>query len=143
MKVLNIKKATPTSSQIITTADKYTEEECMQNGILDTTKLGVIKDLQKIVASSKMSSDRGFNEGDYVLLDFKRYARPIQSKNSIKDTMDEHYETNVSFQIPSITINSVEHLLLDFGDVSLKVDAFDWVDEAGEDLITGDEIILN
>ena len=83
MKVLNIKKATPTSSQIITTADKYTEEECMQNGILDTTKLGVIKDLQKIVASSKMSSDRGFNEGDYVLLDFKRYARPIQSKNSI------------------------------------------------------------
>lgn len=143
MKVLNIKKATPTSSQIITTADKYTEEECMQNGILDTTKLGVIKDLQKIVASSKMSSDRGFNEGDYVLLDFKRYARPIQSKNSIKDTMDEHYETNVSFQIPSITINSVEHLLLDFGDVSLKVDAFDWVDEVDEDLITGDEIILN
>ena len=142
MKVLNIKKATPTSSQIITTADKYTEDECMQNGILDTTKLGVIKDLQKIVSSSKMASDRGFNEGDFVLLDFKRYAKQIQSKNSIKDTMDEYYENNVSFQIPSITINSVDHLLLDFGDVSLKVDEFDWVDEIQEE-IGDNNITLN
>lgn len=136
MKVLDMKKVITTGSQILTTADKYTEDECMEGGILDTTKLGVIKDLQKITAVSKMASERGFSEGENVLLNFSRYANKTQGKNSLKDSMDEYYETNVSFQIPSITINGVDNLLLDYGDVSLKVVEFDWIDEESSEELT-------
>jgi len=142
MKILNIKMATPTSSGIITTADKYTEEESTHNGILDTTKLGVVKDLQSIVSVSDMVAARGYKKGDLVLLDFKRYAITKQTKNKLKDTIDEHYSNVVSYEIPTILLDGGEHLLIDLNDISLKVDEYEWLNE-GEGLLSGEQIILN
>lgn len=141
MKILNVKMATPTSSGVITTADRYSEEESTYNGILDTTKLGVIKDLQTIVSVSDMVAARGYKCGDVVLLDFSRYAITKQKKDKIKDTMNEHYNNVVSFEIPTVLLNKNEHLLIDMNDISLKVDDYEWVTE-GEGLSTS-EIILN
>lgn len=142
MKILNIKMATPTSSGIITTADKYTEEDSTHNGILDTTKLGVVKDLQKIVSVSDMVAARGYKKGDLVLLDFKRYAITKQTKNKLKDTIDEHYSNVVSYEIPTILLDGGEHLLIDLNDISLKVDEYEWITE-GEGLVSEAQIILN
>lgn len=142
MKILNIKMATPTNGGIITTADKYTEEESTHNGILDTTKLGVVKDLQTIVSVSDMVAARGYKPGGIVLLDFNRYAITKQKKDKIKDTMHEHYNNVVSFEIPTIILDGNEHLLIDINDVSLKVDDYEWINE-GEGLLSGEQIVLN
>lgn len=142
MKILNIKMATPTNGGIITTADKYTEEESTHNGILDTTKLGVVKDLQAIVSVSDMVAARGYKQGDLVLLDFKRYAVQKQKKNNLKQSMHEHYDNTISFEIPTILLDNREHLLIDLNDISLKVNEFEWITE-GEGLVTGEQIILN
>jgi len=142
MKVLNIKMATPTNGGIITTADKYTEDESTHNGILDTSKLGVVKDLQTIVSVSDMVAARGYKIGDLVLLDFKRYAVTTQKKNSLKNSMSEHYDNILSFEIPTLLLDGREHLLIDMNDIALRVTDYEYVNE-GEGLLSGEQVILN
>lgn len=142
MKVLNIKAATPSGYGIITTADKYTEEECTVGGIIDTTKLGVIKDMQKIVSASTSAIGRGFTNDKLVLLDFSKYMKTTQKKDTLKSSMDEHYMNNVSFEIPMIHLDGSEHLLVDIDCITLTIDDHEWIEDTTGDEIES-EIILN
>lgn len=142
MKVLNIKKATPIFSGIITTSERYTEDESTHNGILDTTKLGQIKDIQKVISTSEQAIARGVKSESIVLLDFKRYARSKQKKNSLKETTDDYYDSTITYEIPTILLDDREHLLIDVSDVSLIVDEFEWCNE-GVDEVSDNNIILN
>lgn len=138
MQVLNIKKATPMFTGLITTADRYSEAESRHGGIIDTTKLNQIKDLQKIVSVSEQAKARGLDVGDVILLDFKRYAERKQKKDSLKESMDEHYNAVLSYNIPTILIGYVEHLLLDISDISLKIDEYSF-DTEGEGILSGEK----
>ena len=73
-----------------------------------------------------------------VLLDFKRYAKLTQKKDSLKSTMDEHYNNIKSYEIPTVLIGNKEHLHLDVGDISLIVNEFEYVTE-GEGFATGEK----
>ena len=142
MKILNIKKAIPMHSALIVTSDRYTEDESTHNGILDTTKLNQVKDIQTVVSPSEMVAARGIKEGDVLLIDFKKYAKYKQKKNSVKETMDEHYDNILSFEIPTILLDGREHLLIDMNDIALKVSDYEYVNE-GEGLLSGEQVILN
>ncbi len=142
MKVLNIKKAIPMHSALIVTAERYNEEESTHNGILDTSKLNQVKDIQKVVSPSEMVAARGIKEGDVLLIDFKKYAKYKQKKNSMKETMDEHYDNILSFEIPTLLLDGREHLLIDMNDIALRVSEYEYVNE-GEGLLSGEQIILN
>ena len=137
MKILNIKKATPMFTRIITTADRYTTEESKHNGIIDTTKEDTIKDIQTIVSVSEQASARGLKVGDTVLLSFDRYAQFKQKKDSLKSTTDEYYNNVKSYNIPIILIDSREHLFVDISDIQLIVDDHEYITE-GEGIISGD-----
>lgn len=127
---------------MITTADRFSEEESTHNFILDSTKVGQLKDLQQIVAVSEYAKGRGLKPGGYVLLDFKKYMKSTQKKNSLQETMDEHYSSDVSFEVPMILLDGQEALFLDTNDVVIIVDEFEYLKE-GEGLITGTEVNLN
>ena len=142
MKVLNIKKAVPMHSALIVTAERYNEEESTHNGILDTSKLNQVKDIQTVVSPSEMVAARGIKEGDILLIDFKKYAKYKQKKNSMKETMDEHYDNILSFEIPTLLLDGREHLLIDMNDIALKVSDYEYVNE-GEGLLSGEQVILN
>ena len=142
MKVLNIKKAIPMHSALIVTAERYNEEESTHNGILDTSKLNQVKDIQTVVSPSEMVAARGIKEGDVLLIDFKKYAKYKQKKNSMKETMDEHYDNILSFEIPTLLLDNREHLLIDMNDIALKVSDYEYVNE-GEGLLSGEQVILN
>ena len=142
MKVLNIKKAVPMHSALIVTAERYNEEESTHNGILDTSKLNQVKDIQTVVSPSEMVAARGIKEGDVLLIDFKKYAKYKQKKNSMKETMDEHYDNILSFEIPTLLLDGREHLLVDMNDIALRVSDYEYVNE-GEGLLSGEQVILN
>lgn len=142
MKILSIKKATPMHSSLIVTADRFTEEESTHNGIIDTTKVGQVKDIQVVVSPSEMVAARGIKEGDVLLVDFKKYAKYKQKKNSMKETMDEHYDNVLSFEIPTLLLDGREHLLIDMNDIALRVSEYEYVND-GEGLLSGEQIILN
>ena len=142
MKVLNIKKAVPMHSALIVTAERYNEEESTHNGILDTSKLNQVKDIQTVVSPSEMVAARGIKEGDILLIDFKKYAKYKQKKNSMKETMDEHYDNILSFEIPTLLLDGREHLLIDMNDIALRVTDYEYVNE-GEGLLSGEQVILN
>jgi len=137
MKVLNIKKATPMFTRIITTADRFTIEEAKHNGIIDSTKEGQIKDIQTIVSVSEQAAARGLKVGDVILLDFNRYAQMRQKKDSLKSTTDEFYNNVKSYEIPIILLDSREHLFVDLADIQLIVNDHDYITE-GEGILTGD-----
>lgn len=135
MKILNIKKAKPLFTGIVTTAARFTEEESKHGGIIDSTKVNQIKDIQEVVSVSEQALQRGIKPGDTLLLDFKRYAQMRQKKDSLKSTTDEFYNNVVSYSIPTILLDHREHLLVDLADVSLIVDEYEYETE-GEGLIT-------
>ena len=129
-------------SALIVTAERYNEEESTHNGILDTSKLNQVKDIQTVVSPSEMVAARGIKEGDILLIDFKKYAKYKQKKNSMKETMDEHYDNILSFEIPTLLLDGREHLLIDMNDIALRVSEYEYVNE-GEGLLSGEQIILN
>ena len=129
-------------SALIVTAERYNEEESTHNGILDTSKLNQVKDIQTVVSPSEMVAARGIKEGDILLIDFKKYAKYKQKKNSMKETMDEHYDNILSFEIPTLLLDGREHLLIDMNDIALRVTDYEYVNE-GEGLLSGEQVILN
>ena len=138
MKKINLIKVTPQSTGIITTADRFTTEESKHNGIIDSTKEGQLKDIQKVVFVSRFAKERGIEVDDIVSLDFKRYAQMSQKKDSLKEGMDEHYNSVLKYNIPILLIEKKEHLKLDIADIDLKIDEFEYYTE-GEGFLTGEK----
>ena len=146
MKVLNIKKATPMFSGLIVTCDRYTEEDCLHGGILDTTKLNQIKDMQTVISPSEQCIARGIKVNDTVILSYERYkkSKNVKRDNSLINDIDETYAKQSYFEMPVILLDNRQCLLVDLNDITLKVDEFEYEDE-GDGLLSGinSEIILN
>lgn len=136
-----LKKVTPTFTRIFTTSDKYTDVECMTaNGVIDPKKLGLIKDVQRVVAIG--ASCRFVKEGDLVGLTFKRYGRPVQKRDTLKESFDEHFNAEMVYDINTLTINGQVVLFLDEGDVEYIIEECEEVETAavgalGSGLIVG------
>lgn len=141
MKVLNIKKATPMFSGVITTCSRYNEEESSHGTIIDSTKLNQIKDIQEIVSLSEQAKARGLSVGDTLSISFERYkkSKQVKKKNSIMGDIDEHYEKQDYYDLPTLLLDNREHLLIDVADITLKIDEFEYITE-GEGLISGEKI---
>jgi len=142
MKILNIKKATPIFSGIITTCNRYSEEESKHGSIIDTSKLNQVKDIQEIVSSSEQARARGLNNGDILSISFDRYkkSKQVKKQNSIMGDIDEHYDKTLYYDIPVILLDYKEHLLIDISDVTLKIDEHEYITE-GEGLLSGEKTL--
>ena len=126
MSYINVKKATPMFSGIITTCERYTEAESTSDGIIDTSKLDRIKEMQTVVSPSEQVKARGIKEGDLLALSFEKYKK---SKNVKRNDfgIDEEYSKSFYYEMPVLLLDGREHLLVDISDIELKIDEFEWV----------------
>lgn len=134
-----LKEVKPLFTKIICTADRFTEEESYNSsGLLDATKIGAVKELQEVVSSSTYAENQGIHKGDTVILSFNRYAVYKQKQtNSLKNDFDEEFKKQLKHELPFISINSSDFLLLDTSDVVLIVNDLEIVEESTKsDLIT-------
>lgn len=137
MKILNIKKARPISSGgIITTCNRFNEEDCTHSGIIDTTKLGKIKEFQNIVSLSVYATSKGLIINDLVALTFDRYKKVKgERKNSLMEDTGELYGKEIIYELPVILLDSREHLLIDVSDIELIIDEYEYILEGEEELL--------
>lgn len=134
----------PMYTRIVTTADKYTEAECMTNsGVIDSTKLNKIKIMQRIVAVG--DSVRVAKVGDLIELNFFAYAKKKFAQGSIKEDMQEHHNQIVSYEIPTIDLNHVTYLMVDERDINYIVTEFEEteVEINTSGIVTADAALLD
>lgn len=123
-KVLNIKMIQPMYTRIVTTADKYTEADSVTaTGVIDASKQGKIKELQRVIAIG--TSVRSIKVGDLVDISFLAYAKKKFTPGTIKEDMQEHHNQIIAYEIPMITLNHVDYLMIHENDVNFVVSEFE------------------
>ncbi len=122
MKKTVLMKVKPMYTRVVTTADKYTEEDAINEfGILEASKVGLVKNIQTVVAINERATEMGINVGDKVLLNFTNYMVRKMAKNSIQEDMDEYYNPVVRYEFPTLEIDEQECLLLNTSDIIVVV----------------------
>lgn len=124
-----IKKIKPLFNRMVTTAHVFTKDEAMnESGLIIGNLEGTFKPVQTIIECGDAAKARGLKEGDLVSIDFTRYGKPKQKKdtNSINESMDG-YHVQMVYEIPIIMINDKEHLFLNDSDVEYVIEEFEMV----------------
>lgn len=117
-----IKNLKPLYTGILTTANKYSQDDS-SGLILDTKKLaGSIKEYQTVVAVG--SSVREIKVGDTVLINFQNYlvkdkARPENEDGSIRT---EFVQQTYHLELPVMEVNDKEVLTLQEKDIAFVAD---------------------
>jgi co-chaperonin GroES (HSP10) len=132
--MLNVKKVRPMFNNIVTTADKY-EEDQMAGGLI-VVPAGNIKEYQKVVAVG--GSVRDIKVGDLVKVKFDRYMKMRHKKGSLQDGVIAD-NTAIEVVLPMILINNIEHLSLNDIDVEYVVEEYD---ETASSIIAPDNKIV-
>ena len=122
-----LKKVKPLSDGVITTGNRY-DEVHTAGGLIDPTKSGNFMDYQTVLFASESAVSRGINVGDVVMIDFYKYARPVQKKGSVNE-LEENYHASFVFSIPTIEINNQECLNLRAGDMLFVIEEMEEVKE--------------
>ena len=117
-----IKSLKPLYTGIITTTNKYTQDDT-SGVILDSRKLaGSIKEYQTVIAVG--SSVREIKAGDTVLINFQNYLvkdknRPENDANSLRT---EFMQQTYHLELPVIEVNDQEVLTLQERDIAFVAD---------------------
>ena len=133
MKILSIKKATPMSTGIIVTCDRYTAEDTTRDGIEDVSMTGRIKEVQTVVSPSEQCVNRGIKVGDLVALTYEKYKK-VKNERKANFGIDEEFTKQVYYEMPVMVLDGREHMLVDISDIELKIDDYEYV-EFNESLI--------
>lgn len=111
------RKIKPTTNHIVTTMDKYEEDDSKL--VLDVKELaGVVKDIQKVVAVGPLVRD--VKVGDYVRICPDRY---IKVKHSLAEELNEK-EMQVSINFPIVDLEDGRYLFLYESDVDYIIEEF-------------------
>lgn len=111
--MLKINKIKPLYTKLITTADKYKNDQKVGN-ILDANRLeGRYKEYQKVVSIG--SSVREVKVGDLVLIDPSRYIKRKFSDNSLREDFVEN--PIISIDIPTVMMGDTDYFMLDERDI--------------------------
>lgn len=126
MKVIHLKSITPLATRIVTTAALY-EQDCTENGLIDTSKKqATYKEYQKVLAIG--DSVRNIKVGDLVCIDPTRYLRKKYAEDSMKNgVVAENPIIYVDF--PLVELNGEVCLMIHEQDVQFKVDDYEEVEE--------------
>ncbi len=129
MKELRIKSGRPLLNHVLLTADKYSAEELavMHGGIIPTGLVDQLKPYQNVLAISPRLKEVPFKIGDLVLINIERYGTSIQKKNSLKESMDEYYDKQIVYSVPSLMIDGKECLKLGDNDIEFIIDEYEEV----------------
>lgn len=122
----NIKKIKPMANMLVTTMDKTEDFEYARgsNTIIDPikNKQGV-KEIQKVIAVGPMV--RNIKEGDYVHINFSRYAAKKYAPDTLKGNMDELTNQIVGYNLNTIYLEDKVCLVLYDNDINFIVEDFE------------------
>lgn len=125
METINIKKIRPLLSTVVTTAEKYKEDETTSSGLIDPTKKkGTLKEYQRVVAVGEFV--KNINVGDLVCVDPRDYAVKKFSPNSVKNDLMHNEVVGYNFNI--VELDGVPHLLLKDRDITFVVEDYEEVE---------------
>lgn len=111
------RKIRPTTNHIVTTMDKYEEDDSKL--VLDVKELaGTVKDTQKVVAIGPLVRD--IKVGDYVRICPDRY---IKVKHTLAEELNEK-EMQVSINFPIVDLEDGRYLFLYESDVDYVIEEF-------------------
>ena len=100
--MLKIKSIKPLFTNVLTTGDKYEEDE-KDNGLIVANK-GDLKLYQTVIAVGSMVRD--IKVGDKVMINPKNYAVKKYDPNSVKEDMGMN--STIGYQMPWVTVDDAE-----------------------------------
>lgn len=138
---LNIKKIRPMFNQVITTMDKYSDDEMKTGSIIDISKVNnPIKEYQKVVAVGPMV--KNIEVGDIVMINPKRYGKVRHKEGSLKDGIITDNPV-VSYNFNVIELNHTPFLLLLDQDIDFIVEEYEEVEDSPQsDIIVPNNNII-
>lgn len=138
---LNIKKIRPMFNQVITTMDKYSDDEMKTGSIIDVSKVNnPIKEYQKVVAVGPMV--KNIEVGDIVMINPKRYGKVRHKEGSLKDGVITDNPV-VSYNFNVIELDHQPYLLLLDQDIDFIIEEYEEVkDSPQSDIIVPNNDII-
>lgn len=119
---VNVKKIRPLYTSIVTTMDKYEEDE-YNGSLIDSTKTkGTLKEYQKVVAVGDLI--KNIQVGDLVCINPSRYAVKKHKEGSLKDGVVTDNPV-ITYNFNVVELNGVPHLLLSDRDIEFIVEDYD------------------
>jgi co-chaperonin GroES (HSP10) len=121
--MLRIKDIKPMYTKILTTTNKYTQDQTT-GVIVDASKLeGRYKEYQTVVRIG--NSVRDIKEGDVVFINPTRYIRRKYDKDSLREDFVEN--PIISIDIPTVTMDDEDYFMIDESDVAYIITDYEEV----------------
>ena len=121
--MINIKKIRPLFTKIVTTMNRYEEDQTTEGGLVVAQKqAGAVKEYQTIVAVG--SNSAGLKVGDVVMVNPSRYAVMKHKEGSLKDGVISDNPV-LGYNLPIIELDKVTHLLLETSDIDFVVEEYE------------------
>lgn len=119
MKIL--KKLTPRYTKVLTTASLEVQKAYYPGTTIEDPARTVsgYSCIQEVIAVGNSVS--GITPGMKVLIDFERYARPVQAP-TLKNSMKGEQNVRMEYRIPVIFLDGQEVLNLDDNDIKFIID---------------------
>lgn len=139
---LNIKKIRPMFNQVITTMDKYSDDEMKTGSIIDVSKVNnPVKEYQKVVAVGPMV--KNIEVGDIVMINPKRYGKVRHKEGSLKDGIITDNPV-VSYNFNVIELNHTPFLLLLDQDIDFIIEEYEEVENSPQSdiIVPNNDIIV-
>lgn len=116
---MKIKKIKPMFTGIVTTANKYVEDQTSAGLVTDVTKLkSALMEYQTVISVGP--NVRDIKEGDIVCVNPSRYANRKFDKNSLKNDLMENQVVGYNFNV--VELDGKECLLLDQSDITFVIE---------------------
>lgn len=125
--MLKLKKIKPMFTTIVTTANKYTQDELVNGVINPNAQKDSLKSYQTVVAVG--DSVRSIKVGDVVEIDPIRYAVMKHREGSLKDGVITDNPI-IGFNFKTVILDGVMHLLIEDRDVKYVIEDFEEVEES-------------
>jgi co-chaperonin GroES (HSP10) len=130
--MIKLKKIKPMYTTVITTMDRYENDEAV-NGVIDTSKRkGTLKEHQKVIAVG--ASVRDITEGDFVCINPERYAVKKWHEDSLKNNIVCHNPV-VSYNFNTIEVNGQQCLILQDRDIEFIIEDYEEVESNPANII--------
>ena len=130
---LRIKKIRPMFNQVVTTMDKYSDEELKKDTLIDYKKVqNPIKEYQKVIAIGPMV--RNIEVGEIVAINPRRYAQKKHQEGSLKDGVIGDNPV-IRYNFNTIILDGQTYLLLTDQDIDFVIEDFEIEEDNNTDII--------
>lgn len=126
--MLKINKIKPLFTALITTMDKYEQDNITEGGLIDTKKQqGTLKEYQKVLAIG--DAVRGIKVGDLVCVNPARFAVRKHDKGSMRDGVITDNPV-VTYNFDVVEMGGNQCLLLQDRDIEYVIEDYEEVPDS-------------